>query len=58
MAASASAIAAATCSLSDLVGVGVVMVGACDPEVVVPVTVSALGDTRLSPFRVLSQTVM
>ena len=58
MAACASAIAAATCSLSDLVGVGVVMVGACDPEVVVPVTVSALGDTRLSPFRVLSQTVM
>ena len=58
MAASASAIAAATCSLSDLVGVGVVMVGACDPEVVVPVTVSAVGDTRLSPFRVLSQTVM
>ena len=49
-AASASAIAAATVSLSDVVDAGVVMVAACDPEVVVPVSASALGDTPFSPF--------
>ena len=50
MAASASTIAAATISLSDVVDAGVVMIGACDLEVVVPVSATALGDTRFSPF--------
>ena len=50
MAASASTIAAATISLSDVVDAGIVMIGACDLEVVVPVSATALGDTRFSPF--------